>query len=248
MSKSSTKYIRGPFIHCFIILYFLVFFTACDTGEYIKGNGNSVTDQRVIPSFNAIDIQGNYEVKLIKNEKSSLKIIADDNIIPHILSVVENDTLKINNKNKIKSNNNIKIYINYWDLKAINCGGASSIKCDTPVITDDLALNLNGTGLIELELDAKTLELFLSGTGLINLSGYVDKEILILSGAGKVNASDLKSRECNIDLSGIGSAQIYVEDRLNAHLSGVGGIKYKGNPNNVNTEVVGIGTINKENN
>jgi hypothetical protein len=220
---------------------------SCNSNDYIIGNERTTSIERELPPFQKLDIQGNYEVMLHKSPNSSLIIETDENLIHLIRTEVENDTLKIYNKDKIKSKSNIKIYISYQKVNEINVGGASSIKSEMPLQTENLKLTMNGTGFMEFELEAETLELNLSGTGMINLSGKVEKEALHLSGAGNFNAYNLKSKECYIVLSGIGSAHIYVENNLNAQISGVGGIKYKGNPTSVNREIAGIGTINKVN-
>lgn len=239
----STSLILNDHKKAVYFLLLIIIFSGCNKSDHVKGNGKEALETREVSSFNAIDIQGNYEVKLIEGNKEGLEVIADENIIPLIATEVVENTLKISNKVKIKNKENIKINIFYNDLHAIHCGGASSIKNDSPLHSEDLKLGMSGTGLIDLEIIAKMLELNLSGTGFIKLSGIVEKEVLNLSGAGKLNASNLKSKDCDIKLSGIGSAQVYVEDHLDAYLSGVGGIKYRGNPNTVVRDVAGIGTI-----
>ena len=64
-----------------------------------------------------------------------------------------------------------------------------------------------------------------------------------MSGAGDLEAYDLVSKYCKITLSGIGSAEIFVEEELEASISGVGGISYRGNPNKVRDDISGLGRI-----
>lgn len=243
-----TSFPPDKFTNEILFLFLIVILSGCSNNDHIKGNGKEALDKRETATFNAIEIQGNYEVKLIEGDEENLEVIADENIIPHINTEVVDNTLKISNKVKIKNKENVKINIYYNKLKSLHCGGASSIKSDFPVHSKDLVLSMSGTGLIDIEIISKMLELNLSGTGLIKLSGHVEKEVLNLSGAGKLNASNLKSKDCNIQLSGIGSAQLHVEDHLDAHLSGVGGITYRGNPTTVHKDIAGIGTIDIESN
>jgi hypothetical protein len=51
-----------------------------------------------------------------------------------------------------------------------------------------------------------------------------------LGGAGSYIADQLKSQAANVSLSGAGSARVWAEVELNAHVTGAGSIKYKGNP------------------
>ena len=63
-----------------------------------------------------------------------------------------------------------------------------------------------------------------------------------LSGASDYQAGDLESMETRIDISGAGSAIIWVENELNAELSGSGDLRYFGSPM-LNTEMSGAGSI-----
>jgi hypothetical protein len=175
-----------------------------------------------------------------------VKIEADENLLEYIDTEVKDQKLKISDKERLKSKNTIKIFITYNYLKGINSGGAANIVCGNSLKSDHLQVSLSGAGLMDLKIEATSLDLNLSGAGLINLSGNVENQNLRISGAGNLDAFKLKSKDCDINLSGIGGAQIFVEDNLNAHLSGVGGIKYKGNPFNVNREVAGLGRINRQ--
>jgi hypothetical protein len=236
------KTISPAFLACIIFLLF-----SCNSNpRYVKGNGQIMTELRDIGSFNELDIHGNYEVFLYRGAKEMVKVEADENLIDYIVTNVNDQKLQIFDQESIKSKNTIKISITYNALKGITSGGAANINCGNSLKSDHLKVNMNGAGLMNLKINANTLDLNLSGAGLINLSGKVKNQNLRISGAGNLDASQLKSKDCDINLSGIGGAQIYVEDNLNAHLSGVGGISYKGNPLNVNREVEGLGRINRE--
>ena len=87
------------------------------------------------------------------------------------------------------------------------------------------------------------MDLRVSGASAIQLRGQVNELIIRMSGAGDIEAYDLVSKYCKISLSGIGSAEIYVEDELEANISGVGGIRYRGNPNRVRDDISGLGRI-----
>ncbi|CAN5240921.1 head GIN domain-containing protein [soil metagenome] len=228
---------------CLVLLLLL----SCNSNPpYIKGNGQVVSEARNLNSFQELDIHGNYEVYLYRGAKEMVKVEADENIVDYIITEVKDGKLKVFDKESIKSKNNIKLYITYNKLKRINSGGAANIVSGNSLKSDHLQVKMSGAGLMDLKIEATTLDLNLSGAGLINLSGTVENQNLHISGAGNLDAYRLKSKDCDINLSGIGGAQIFVEDNLNAHLSGVGGIRYKGNPLKVNREVAGLGRINQD--
>ena len=91
------------------------------------------------------------------------------------------------------------------------------------------------------------LEAILSGAGVVRLAGEIKEQELNLTGAGKLEAFDLESKECKITVGGIGGAEIFVTDKLEARIEGIGGIEYAGNPQNIITEINGLGKINRAN-
>jgi len=247
MNKRNTYIMNRDYFFAKIvyIIMLMISFSACDFEKHVKGNDKLVKEERTISQFNSLEIHGSYEIILVKDINNKIEIEGEENLIPYISTDVIDNTLQISNTEKIKTNKTIKIFIPFKQLSRIYSGGASSIRSTSIVYSDKLELNMNGAGHIDLELEVETLEIDLSGTGMIYLSGNVEMEDLNLSGAGNLDASNLVSKQCNIDLSGIGSVSIHVEDHLKANLSGVGGIKYKGNPVSVTSKVAGIGTIKK---
>lgn len=97
--------------------------------------------------------------------------------------------------------------------------------------------------MVDLGLEVTELEVQLAGAGLISLRGKANSQRLELSGAGNLSAFELESKACYIELSGFGSAQIFVTDNLEAEVSGVGNIRFKGDPRNIQREVTGLGDI-----
>ena len=117
---------------------------------------------------------------------------------------------------------------------------------ETALSGDRLKIVMSGAGAIELDLDIQALDLFLSGAGAVDLRGSVEEQTIKMSGAGGLNAYDLNSQHCKINISGVGGAKVFVTETLDATISGVGGISYSGNPENVVTNISGIGKIQQD--
>jgi hypothetical protein len=82
-----------------------------------------------------------------------------------------------------------------------------------------------------------------SGAANIHFNGRAEKHNARLSGASNMRAEELRSEHTRISLSGAGSAHVFASEKLEASLSGVGSIRYYGEPNNINIDKSGIGTI-----
>ena len=200
--------------------------------------------------FDEIAINGNYEVFLEKGNEPKVVINVDENLLEYIEVESYQGILYISSTKKIRSKEEIKIFITYRNVKRISNSGVSAIFTESPLVSEKLNLTLSGAGLIEMELDVSTLEIKLSGAGYIKLKGSVNNQVVSMSGAGGLDAYELESTDCDISISGVGGAKVYVSGTLIASVSGVGSIMYRGNPVHVNRKVSGIGkiqSINEEN-
>jgi hypothetical protein len=82
-----------------------------------------------------------------------------------------------------------------------------------------------------------------TGEGDYELSG-AQQEILDIdiTGSGEVEAFDLEVKECNIRISGAGECGVNVINALDVVISGVGNIRYMGDPA-VTTDISGVGNV-----
>ncbi len=64
-----------------------------------------------------------------------------------------------------------------------------------------------------------------------------------ISGSGKMSAANLLANNVDMNVSGSGSAEVYCSGILNAEISGSGKIYYTGNPDKVNSDVSGSGSV-----
>lgn len=211
--------------------------------DFQNSQAKRISETRSLDKFHELEIHGNYEILLRKGDKESLVIEAEEEILKYLITEVQDHKLKIYNKEKISGISNVTITLTYTNLAGITSGGAGNIKSPTKISSESLIVKMKGAGLMNLAVDVDTLDVNLSGAGFISLSGKARIQNLSISGAGNLNAYELKSKACKVNLSGIGGAQIFVNDELHAQISGIGGIKYKGYPKRVKKEVAGLGRI-----
>jgi len=209
--------------------------------EFEKGNGEIVTERRSVSDFDRLRIAGNFEVILREGKDPLVQINTDENLLKFIDTEVEGGILRISQEKKLISTR--RITVNYLVLKDIRAMGAALIKNEETIVSENLEIGMDGAGAIDLMINSDKLMVVLSGAGVISLAGKVREQELNLMGAGKLEAFDLESKECEVSVSGLGTAEVYVTEKLNAKIEGVGSIKYGGDPKDVNTEIKGLGRI-----
>ena len=108
-------------------------------------------------------------------------------------------------------------------------GGGEFYAQDLQLNRLELDLSGGSTGSIE-SLEGETLKLENSGGGEVIIAGSVTEQDVSISGGGKYLAGDLKSETIAIMMSGGGEASLWVEESLEADLSGGARVEYYGRP------------------
>lgn len=211
--------------------------------DFEKGNGNIISEKREVGDFSSIRVGGSFDVLLEHGKDNRLMIIADENLQPFIMTEVRGNTLEIMQERKLISKEKLRIVIVYDDLASIRVTGAASIHNEGYIQQEMLDLRVDGAAIVDLKIRTDRLKVVLSGAGVIKLSGDTGSQDLNLTGAGGLKAFNLKSRKCNVAVGGIGGAEVFVTEELDATIEGVGGIEYEGNPLQIRTTINGIGKI-----
>ncbi|MEL7004584.1 MAG: head GIN domain-containing protein [Bacteroidota bacterium] len=231
----------------YVILLLAIVLLGCENIAVKEwGNGNIETKKIELETFSEVQLDGGFEVWVSEENSSALTIVTDENLMGYIEAEVRGDKLRIYTTESISSREGIKLYLDYTQLEFIQISGAVSLHNEKVLKGEMLDLNMSGAGSVQLDLDVKELDLNISGAGAVELEGDAESLYVSMSGAGGLNAYDLVSSECNIGISGVGGAKIHVTQKLTARVSGIGGISYKGNPSDVQKDVSGIGSINRE--
>ncbi len=228
-----------------LVILMVTFLSACDTLVREVGNGNMTTKEIEIDDFKEIIVSGNFEIMLNSGDKAGVSLTADENLHDFIEISTNGDRLIVETLANLDSDEGLSLYITYTELTAIEIGGAATLESEQAISGEYLNISMSGAGALDLELNLNALKLSVSGAGSVDLSGRADEQNISMSGAGGLDAYQLESKVCKIQISGVGSANINVSERLDATVSGVGGISYRGNPEEVKSDVSGLGSISK---
>lgn len=220
-----------------------------DFGGGVPGSGKIESETREVQDFLAVAINYPAEVVIEQGKVESVKLEADDNLLPQLATEVNDNTLVIENKEdnwskRVNPTERVKVTITVKDLHEIEFSSAGNLRADG-LKTDELRLNLNGVGEMTLnDLDVRKLESRLSGAGNIKASGTADELDLRISGVGSFDAPKLESLVATVRISGAGSATVFVKDDLTARVSGAGSVNYYGSPT-LHKDISGAGSVSK---
>ncbi len=213
-------------------------------GNVIKGDGNVITTTHEVGDFKGIDIQGVFNITLIPGEGMPVVLETDENLQELISIKVRNKTLYVSQtKDGVFRHTKMELQIPYSAIERINVGGACKLFSDDALVAEKMLFDISGAADIDLTLDVASLQTSVSGAANIRFDGRADKHNARLSGASNIRAEELHTLDTRISLSGAGSANIHASETLDASLSGVGSIRYYGEPRNIKINKSGIGSI-----
>jgi hypothetical protein len=219
-------------------------------GKHVRGNGNIKTDKRDITSFKNLEVHGGINVIILQGEIKPIEIKADENLMEYIEVKQEGDDLIIGEREhfNLDPTDKIELYVTSPNYHSISLSGVSNINTEKKITgTNELELNLSGAGDIKMELDFPKVSADLSGVGSMYLNGQTKDVNIVLTGAGSAHCFDLLSENTTVEVSGVGSAEVFASVKIDAQVSGVGSVKYKGNATEVKQNVSGVGSVRKVN-
>ena len=182
--------------------------------ERIEPSENIVKAKYPQEAFDKIDnhVVGKIQVVQSKDNKSRVTLSAPDNYIELFEFKNKDGELDIQfaDRNVNIDADNVTIIIYTPNIREIENSGAADICMD--------------------ELTTDELEIKNSGVGSITIEGKTDEAEYSCSGVGNIDAKDMKAREVDAHISGVGGIECFASEYIKGDVSGVGGLKYGGNP------------------
>lgn len=192
-------------------------------GPQVKGSGNLKTETRTVSGFKSIESRGAANCEVTVGKAASLKVTADDNILPLVETKVENGVLIIGSKGNYSTSHGIKVVITVPSLEGFA---------------------VSGSGTSEISgIQGPSFNVAITGSGGVSGSGQADDVKAAISGSGEMDLSKLRGRRGEVTVSGSGDVQIHVTGSLKATIAGSGDIRYSGNPKDVQKQIAGSGDV-----
>ena len=197
----------------------------------------------IYDGMKGIETTGFVQVFIESSDKDEVRIEGSDADKEQITTEIKDGILQISSKGKLSDPEKTKVYVLAKDIQHIRAEGSSKVMSSGIIATE--TLNVEGSGIAEIELEVKATKLIidLSGAGDAILRGGADELKADISGAGNLKAYKLVVNKANVKVSGAGDAKVYALEELNADVSGAGSVIYMGNPETNNIDISGAGSV-----
>jgi hypothetical protein len=219
------------------------------------GSGEVIHETRPVSNFHAITLTGLGDLTITQGATEALTVTAEDNIMPHIKSVVEDGRLTLGFDAQSwltlpRTTKPIQFVLTLKQLDNLTLAGQGNIQAEN-IKTAALKITLGGQGDIRIaNLEAANLVCTLTGKGNISiphlkatqsactilgegnidLAGQLTSQALAITGKGNYQAGDLDSQTTKVTINGMGDATLWVREHLDIEIFGKGAVAYYGNP------------------
>lgn len=202
------------------------FLVGCGGGgsmDKVVGSHHSITDEKAIAEpFSKISVAVPCKFEIHQGDKQGVKVRIDDNLLEHFHTNVVGDTLNVTRCANWTNAGECVVEVTCPNLSAVAITGAAN-------------------GVVD-NVKAETFNVTLSGAGDLRAAGAADKVKIAISGAGNVDLGDVKCKSATVTMSGAGGAVVNSSENLNASISGVGSVRYKGKPE-IKKQISGTGAV-----
>lgn len=233
--------------------------------------GNVVTETYPIKSdYTAISITNVIEVVLLDAPKNSIRVEADERLMPYLQIVVKNGVLVLNfddhrEVERLRKRNlnlaDTRVYVSVRGVDTFTASGMSEFEADMPIAASTITISASGMSSIDFErvecktfslsisgktevdaqLQADKCDLSVSGMSEVDLEGRTDRLSLRLSGMSEVSLEELHARTAKVSVSGMSSAEVYATESITGGVSGMSDLTTFGSAN-VNVSTSGGGS------
>ncbi len=216
----------------------VVTFTSCevynDYAPYVE------QEYRAVRYFDGIEVPANVTVMLTQGSTRDIIVEADNNTLFNVDTYVRKNTLIIDRIGGWSSP--VTVHVQVPDLAYISTSGSGEVYGETVWDVRNIDLRVNGSGCIDMEINARDIDARVAGSGKLFLEGGSREVYYEVSGSGVVQGFNLRTNRGTVSMLGSGSCELTVLDILDVDISGSGAVYFRGYPS-VKTRITGNGDL-----
>lgn len=235
-------------IKALILISITALLSSCHLDEVcINGNNRIETVDLNVTDFDAIALQGAFNVVIRQGNDFDVYATGDANILSYLEAEVHGDVLELDLERGCYRNYDLTVTVTTPYINGVYLSGSGNINVGDFLDLDQMEVRISGSGNIDLHelggLYQTNVEI--PGSGNIEFNERtqdVDKAKFVITGSGNVNAFNLIAGDVYARIDGSGNIRTTAQDHLDAYIGGSGDILYKGNPI-IRQHITGSGSV-----
>lgn len=230
-----------------LALFAIALFTSCNIEvKGIKGSGNVTKQNRNLSGFTTVRAESGMDVTIKYGDAFEVTVEADDNVQPHIITVVENGTLIIKSDYNSFTDVTMEVSVKMPAIKGIEASSGSSIESQNTLISDNITIEAGSGSAIDVNVESDNISVKSSQGSTVELLGKALSLDAASSEGSTIDAESLIANDINARASSGSTTSVHAAVSLTAKASSGGSVDYKGNPANVTVDEGSGGSVTKQ--
>ena len=210
----------------------------------VTGSGVLKSEPRQVAEFHGVEARGSMKVLVTQGTPATVKVEADDNLLPLLTTEVKDGVLVLDTKRGYTTKNPIKVEVTVPTIDSLSLGGSGSLTVQGELEAKNLAVAVGGAGELTAEGKFENVRCDMGGSGKVLLGGTTGNESITVGGSGNFDASKLQATgKCDVMLAGSGQVSVWADGPLNITIAGSGTVTHRGATQSPNTQVTGTGKV-----
>lgn len=228
-----------------------ILFTSCDMhidlGDGIDGNGDVRTEKRDVKGdFTKIEAKRGLNVEVEQSNSYFVEVEADENLLEHITTKVENGTLIITTDENIDEYEAKTIRVKMPTITSLETTSGASLTGQNTFLGANLNAKSSSGSEIDIEVEIDTIDCETSSGSSITIKGKSLTLTTSASSGSEIDARNLMANEITSESTSGSSTEVYPIEILKAKASSGGSINYIHSPKTITKEESSGGSISKE--
>ncbi len=189
----------------------------------VHADGPLTSEPRPVGAFHAIEIAGTLEVEVAVGKAAHVEVAGEADLVGKITATVKDGVLVLDTPKHLRNHHHLRATVTVPALDAITISGTADMKV-AGITGDSLAINVSGTGQLDVAGTTASLSIAVDGTG-------------------QIDAGTLAAKDARIDVRGTGQATLRAAQSVDVKISGTGSVDILGKPARVKKSVTGTGAV-----
>jgi len=207
-----------------------------------------LVEERTIGPFETISLEGMGSLVLDPAvPQGVVRVSADAKLQASVRVAVSSSTLVLSEKGMRVPGGELEYRVAPpAGLTKISLAGLGSVSAVQPLVTGDLELGLEGMGRLDLDVTAQRVLVTQEGQGEVVVRGRAQRGEVRAEGLGRVDLSGLETPEASVESEGIGEVRVFASQHLKVRASGLGAVRFSGNPAQTDVQTEGLTQVKAE--
>ena len=212
----------------------------------VNGDGNVVTEDRTTSAdFNEVKGSAGLDVYLTEGSENKIVVEADENLLEHIETDINNGRLTIRSKKNIGRAKAKKVHVTYTELDHIIASSGADVVGNSVIKNENIYLDASSGADLDVEVFGKQIFAESSSGADIKVTGRATSLKASASSGSEINARELTVLKCRANASSGADVIVNVKEKLATDASSGGSIRYYGNPTAVSNDKSRSGSVRK---